>query len=242
MSNILEIRDLKKNYGEEEVVRGVSFHLREHEVLSVIGSSGCGKSTTLRCINLLEMPDGGEILFHGENILKGDLSLYRSRVAMVFQNFNLFDNLNVLKNCMLGQQRVLKRSAKEAEETAIRNLRKVGMEKFAYQSVRKLSGGQKQRVAIARALCMDPEVILFDEPTSALDPEMVQEVLRVIRNLAREGVTMIVVTHEMNFAREISDRIIFMDQGVICEEGSPQDLFENPQEERTRQFLGNYRS
>ncbi|MBQ4252729.1 MAG: amino acid ABC transporter ATP-binding protein [Erysipelotrichaceae bacterium] len=241
---LIEVRNLEKSFDGQPILKGISFDLQPNEVISIIGSSGCGKSTTLRCINLLEYPDGGDILFHGESILtKGfNLSSYNGRVGMVFQNFNLFENMTVLQNCTIAQRRVARLSKAEAEQTADEYLKLVGMLEYRNQPVSKLSGGQKQRVAIARTLCMHPEVVLFDEPTSALDPEMVMEVLEVIRELAKSGTTMIIVTHEMAFAREVSDRIIFMDQGRIVETGSPEEIFSNPQQERTRQFLRRYLS
>ena len=210
--------------------------------LPIIGSSGSGKSTMLRCINMLETPSGGNILFHGKDIsAKGaDVNQYRSRVGMVFQNFNLFSNKNVLENCVIGQMKVLKKSRAEAEARAMTYLKKVGMDAFARAGSVQLSGGQKQRVAIARALCMQPEVLLFDEPTSALDPEMVGEILDVMKELAREKMTMVIVTHEMGFARDVSDRVVFMDSGVIVEEGSPEEIFGHPKNERTRTFLSRY--
>lgn len=240
---LLEIRHLKKHFGSLEVLKDIDFHCDSNEVITIIGSSGSGKSTLLRCINLLETPDAGEILYHGKDILKGELNLnvHRSHVGMVFQSFNLFNNKTVLENCMLGQLKVLKRSKEEAKAKALDNLRKVGMEMFANASSMQLSGGQKQRVAIARALCMDPEILLFDEPTSALDPEMVGDVLYVMKQLAKDGLTMIVVTHEMAFAHDISSRVVFMDQGVICEQGTPSELFEHPQNEHTKAFLKRYR-
>ena len=209
------------------------------DVTSIIGASGSGKSTLLRCINLLETPSSGEILYHGANIdkIKGGASAYRSHVGMVFQSFNLFNNMTVLKNCMIGQTKVLGKSRAEARETAMKYLEKVGMEPYINAKPSQLSGGQKQRVAIARALAMNPEVLLFDEPTSALDPQMVGEVLEVMRTLAGEGLTMIVVTHEMAFARDVSSHVVFMADGVICEEGTPSDIFENPQNQKTRDFL-----
>ena len=207
--------------------------------MCIIGSSGSGKSTLLRCINLLEKPSGGRIIYKGKNILDArlDLQAYRTKLGMVFQQFNLFNNHNVLSNCMVGQIKVLKRSKEEAREVAMKYLKVVGMEQFIHAKPNQLSGGQKQRVAIARALSMDPEVMLFDEPTSALDPEMVGEVLKVMRELAESGLTMMIVTHEMGFAREVSDRVVFMDKGVIAEEGSPEQIFNNPKNERTREFL-----
>ena len=212
------------------------------KVITIIGSSGSGKSTLLRCINLLEMPDSGRILYEGKDILNDQINVneYRSKVGMVFQNFNLFNNKNVIDNCMLGQMKVLKRSEQEAKAEALKQLEAVGMKDFAYAKSTTLSGGQKQRVAIARALCMNPEVLLFDEPTSALDPEMVGDVLDVMKKLADEGLTMAVVTHEMQFAAEVSDEVYFMDKGVICEYGTPDQIFNHPKEERTQQFLSRY--
>lgn len=237
---ILEIKNLKKSYGKNEVLKDISLSVKEGEVISIIGSSGSGKSTFLRSINLLESPSGGEILFHGENVLeKGyNLTAYREKLGMVFQSFNLFENLNVLENAIVAQTTVLKRDRKKAESIAKANLEKVGMgEQYWKAKPKQLSGGQKQRVAIARALSVNPEAILFDEPTSALDPEMVGEVLKTMQELSQTGLTMIIVTHEMEFARDVSDRVIFMDQGVIAEQGSPEQLFENPKEERTKEFL-----
>lgn len=237
---ILEIKNLKKSYGQNEVLKDISLSVKEGEVISIIGSSGSGKSTFLRSINLLESPSGGEILFHGENVLeKGyNLTAYREKLGMVFQSFNLFENLNVLENAIVAQTTVLKHDRKEAESIAKANLEKVGMgEQYWKAKPKQLSGGQKQRVAIARALSVNPEAILFDEPTSALDPEMVGEVLKTMQELSQTGLTMIIVTHEMEFARDVSDRVIFMDQGVIAEQGSPEQLFENPKEERTKEFL-----
>ena len=237
---ILEIKNLTKSYGQNEVLKDISLSVKEGEVISIIGSSGSGKSTFLRSINLLESPSGGEILFHGENVLeKGyHLTAYREKLGMVFQSFNLFENLNVLENAIVAQTTVLKRDRKEAESIAKANLEKVGMgEQYWKAKPKQLSGGQKQRVAIARALSVNPEAILFDEPTSALDPEMVGEVLKTRQELSQTGLTMIIVTHEMEFARDVSDRVIFMDQGVIAEQGSPEQLFENPKEERTKEFL-----
>lgn len=240
---LLEIRHLKKHFGSLEVLNDIDFQCNAKDVITIIGSSGSGKSTLLRCINLLETPDGGEICYHGKDILKGEIDLneHRSHVGMVFQSFNLFQNKTVLENCMLGQIKVLKRSKEEAKAKAMENLRKVGMDRFAQSSSMQLSGGQKQRVAIARALCMDPEILLFDEPTSALDPEMVGDVLAVMKQLAADGLTMIVVTHEMAFAHDISTRVVFMDKGVIAEQGTPQQIFEHPQQERTKAFLKRYR-
>lgn len=240
---ILEIKHLKKSYGQNEVLKDISLTVHKGEVISIIGSSGSGKSTFLRSINLLETPTEGEILYHGQNVLqKGyDLTQYREKLGMVFQSFNLFENLNVLENTIVAQTTVLKRDRSEAEKIAKENLEKVGMgERYWQAKPKQLSGGQKQRVAIARALSMNPDAILFDEPTSALDPEMVGEVLKIMQDLAQEGLTMIVVTHEMEFARDVSHRVIFMDKGVIAEEGNPEDLFTNPKEERTKEFLKRY--
>lgn len=240
---ILEIKHLKKSYGQNEVLKDISLTIHKGEVISIIGSSGSGKSTFLRSINLLETPTEGEILYHGENVLeKGyNLTHHREKLGMVFQSFNLFENLNVLENTIVAQTTVLKRDHSEAEKIAKENLEKVGMgERFWQAKPKQLSGGQKQRVAIARALSMNPDAILFDEPTSALDPEMVGEVLKIMQELAQEGLTMIVVTHEMEFARDVSNRVIFMDKGVIAEEGKPEELFTNPKEERTKEFLQRY--
>ena len=239
---ILKINHLSKSFGRNQVLRDIDFAVNKGDVISIIGASGSGKSTLLRCINLLETPTGGEIIFDGKNVAgKGvNAPKYRSRVGMVFQSFNLFNNMTVLKNCMVGQQKVLGRGRKEAEATAMLYLEKVGMAPYIKAKPRQLSGGQKQRVAIARALAMNPEVLLFDEPTSALDPEMVGEVLGVMRELAREGMTMLVVTHEMAFARDVSNRVVYMNGGVICEEGSPEQLFGNPQKAETREFLSRF--
>lgn len=237
--SIIEVKNLCKSFGDNEVIRDISFKVEKGEVISVIGSSGSGKSTMLRCINMLETPNGGDILFHGKSIYEKDTKAteYRAKVGMVFQSFNLFNNMTALKNCTVGQIKVLGRDHNEAREKALFYLDKVGMLKYANARPNQLSGGQKQRVAIARALAMDPEVILFDEPTSALDPEMVGEVLEVMKNLAGSGLTMIVVTHEMAFARDVSDRVIFMDQGVICEDGESREVFASPKMQRTRDFL-----
>ena len=242
MEPIIEIRHLQKHFGSLQVLNDIDFNIEKGEVVTIIGSSGSGKSTMLRCINMLETPSGGEILFHGKNIAERgiDVNQYRSRVGMVFQNFNLFANKTVLQNCMLGQIKVLKKSKEEARERAMMYLRKVGMEAFANAGSVQLSGGQKQRVAIARALCMQPEVLLFDEPTSALDPEMVGEILDVIKELAQENMTMVIVTHEMAFARDVSTRVVFMDEGVIAEQGTPQQIFGAPRQERTKEFLSRY--
>lgn len=237
---ILEIKHLKKSYGQNEVLKDISLTVHKGEVISIIGSSGSGKSTFLRSINLLETPTDGQILYHGQNVLeKGyDLTQYREKLGMVFQSFNLFENLNVLENTIVAQTTVLKRERTEAEKIAKENLEKVGMgSQYWAARPKQLSGGQKQRVAIARALSMDPDAILFDEPTSALDPEMVGEVLKIMQDLAKEGLTMIVVTHEMEFARDVSSHVIFMDKGVIAEQGDPKEIFSHPKEERTKEFL-----
>ena len=241
---ILQVKHLSKTFGKHEVLRDIDFSVNTGDVTTIIGSSGSGKSTLLRCINLLETPTSGEIMYHGENIdkLKGGASAYRSHVGMVFQSFNLFNNMTVLKNCMIGQTKVLGKSRTEAKKAALHFLGKVGMAPYINAKPSQLSGGQKQRVAIARALAMNPEVLLFDEPTSALDPQMVGEVLEVMRNLANEGLTMIVVTHEMAFARDVSSHVVFMADGVICEEGTPADIFENPQNAKTREFLSRFLS
>lgn len=238
MGNVIDIQHLSKSFGSHEVLKDINFSVEKGEVVTVIGSSGSGKSTLLRCINLLEIPSGGEIIYHGENILqKKNLNDYRKHMGMVFQQFNLFNNWDVLNNCTVGQKKILKRTKAEAEEIALNYLKVVGMDRYVKARPHQLSGGQKQRVAIARALSMSPDALLFDEPTSALDPEMVGEVLRVMKELAQSGLTMIIVTHEMEFAREISDRIVFMDKGLIVEEGSPDELFNNPKHERTKAFL-----
>ena len=236
---ILQVRHLSKSFGKHEVLRDIDFTVNRGDVTSIIGASGSGKSTLLRCVNLLETPTSGEITFHGENILtrKGGAAAYRTKVGMVFQSFNLFNNMSVLDNCTVGQIKVLKKSAAEAKELAMKYLTKVGMAPYINAKPRQLSGGQKQRVAIARALAMDPEVLLFDEPTSALDPEMVGEVLEVMKELAQEGMTMVVVTHEMGFAREVGSRVLFMADGKLLEEGSPADIFGNPQHPRLQDFL-----
>ena len=239
MSIVIDIQHLNKKFGDHEVLHDVNFQVKKGEVVTLIGSSGSGKSTLLRCINLLETPTAGEIIYNGENILVPNYNVekYRTHLGMVFQQFNLFNNLNVLGNCTVGQMRVLKRSKDEAEKKALSYLDVVGMAQYRNAKPRQLSGGQKQRVAIARALSMDPEVMLFDEPTSALDPEMVGEVLKVMRMLADQGNTMLIVTHEMEFAKEVSDRIVFMDKGVIVEEGPPEQVLVNPKHDRTKAFL-----
>ncbi|GBG05224.1 amino acid ABC transporter ATP-binding protein [Lactobacillus rodentium] len=242
--NILKVEHLQKSYGNHQVLRDISFDINKGEIMTIIGPSGGGKSTMLRCINLLEDPTEGKILFYGDNILapKYDLNHYRSKVGMVFQQFNLFNNKNVLQNCMIGQESVLGRSKTEAEKIARENLQKVGMEAYAEAKPAQLSGGQQQRVAIARAISMNPEVLLFDEPTSALDPEMVGEVLKTMSNLAKTGLTMVIVTHEMGFARDISNHVVFMSDGVITEQGTPDQIFNHPQEEKTQKFLRNFRN
>lgn len=239
---VIDIKHLGKAFGNNEVLKDIDFSVDKGEVVCIIGSSGSGKSTLLRCINLLETPSKGEIFYHGKNIQHSDIQVtkYRAKVGMVFQQFNLFNNLNVLNNCVVGQMKVLGRSRKEAEESAKQYLDKVGMLSFVDAKPRQISGGQKQRVAIARALSMDPEVLLFDEPTSALDPEMVGEVLSVIKALAGSGLTMLIVTHEMAFARDVSDRVCFMDEGVIVEEDTPEVVFGSPNQERTRKFLARF--
>ena len=236
---VIELRHLEKAFGSNQVLRDINLSVNRGEVISVIGSSGSGKSTMLRCINLLELPSGGNIFFEGMDIESHELKLteYRTKVGMVFQQFNLFGNMTALDNCVKPQMIVLKRSREEATKIALEYIDKVGMSAYVNARPSQLSGGQKQRIAIARALSMNPEVILFDEPTSALDPEMVGEVLEVMKDLAKAGYTMIVVTHEMGFAREVSDRVVFMDGGYIVEEGSPADIFENPKMDRTKEFL-----
>ena len=241
---ILEIKHLSKSFGSNIVLRDIDFSVSKGDVISIIGASGSGKSTLLRCINLLETPTSGEILYHGTNVAGKKVKApdYRSHVGMVFQSFNLFNNMTVLENCMVGQVQVLKKKKEEAREAAMYYLQKVGMAPYINAKPRQISGGQKQRVAIARALAMEPEVLLFDEPTSALDPEMVGEVLTVMQNLAQEGMTMLVVTHEMAFARDVSNRVVYMNQGVICEQGSPEQIFSNPQKQETKDFLSRFRN
>jgi putative lysine transport system ATP-binding protein len=237
--SLIEIKNLNKSFGSNLVLKDINLSVEEKQVVCLIGSSGSGKSTLLRCINLLETPNGGEIIVEGQNIMTADFDInkYRSHVGMIFQSFNLFSHMNAIQNCMVGQTEVLKRTKSEAKTTSLKYLEKVGMLDFAYQSVKSLSGGQKQRVAIARALCMEPRILLLDEPTSALDPEMVGEVLEVIKQLAKEGLTMLIVTHEMSFANDVADTVIFMDQGVVCEYGSPKEMFSNPKHLRTKEFL-----
>ncbi|MDO4619401.1 MAG: amino acid ABC transporter ATP-binding protein [Lachnospiraceae bacterium] len=240
---ILRIQHLSKNFGNHEVLKDIDFTVKKGDVTTIIGASGSGKSTLLRCINLLETPTTGNIYFHNQDVTARGVKAaeYRSRVGMVFQSFNLFDNMNVLENCMIGQEKVLKRSGAEAHQNALKYLSRVGMAEYVNARPRQLSGGQKQRVAIARALAMNPEILLFDEPTSALDPEMVGEVLDVMTDLAKEGMTMLVVTHEMAFAREVSSEIVFMHNGVICEQGTPDTLFEHPEKQETKDFLARFR-
>ena len=241
---ILKINHLSKSFGTHEVLRDIDFTVNKGDVTSIIGASGSGKSTLLRCINLLEIPSSGEILYHGDNVCQRGFNApaYRSRVGMVFQSFNLFNNMTVLENCIAGQVKVLKKSREEARKHAMYYLEKVGMAPYINAKPRQISGGQKQRVAIARALAMDPEVLLFDEPTSALDPEMVGEVLSVMQDLAQEGMTMLVVTHEMAFARDVSNHVVYMNEGVICEEGTPEEVFGNPQKQETKDFLARFRN
>ncbi len=241
---VIEIRNLQKSFGRVDVLKGIDMQVYPGEVVAIIGSSGSGKSTMLRCVNLLETPTGGEILWHGQNIQTEIPSLYqyRASVGMVFQQFNLYNNLTVLQNCTLPQIKVLHRSKQEAEEIARSYLDRVGMLPYQNAKPAQISGGQKQRVAIARALAMNPEVLLFDEPTSALDPEMVGEVLAVMQQLAQEGMTMLVVTHEMAFARDVSSRVVYMNQGVICEEGTPEQIFGDPKRQETKDFLARFRN
>ena len=241
--NILEIKHLSKSFGAHIVLRDIDFTVSKGDVTSIIGASGSGKSTLLRCINLLETPTSGEILYHGKNVAGRGVNApaYRSHVGMVFQSFNLFNNMTVLENCMVGQMKVLKKNKEDARKSAMNYLEKVGMAPYINARPRQISGGQKQRVAIARALAMDPEILLFDEPTSALDPEMVGEVLAVMQNLAQDGMTMLVVTHEMAFARDVSTQVVYMNQGVICEQGSPAQVFGDPRHQATRDFLTRFR-
>jgi putative lysine transport system ATP-binding protein len=239
---ILSVRHLVKCFGQREILKDIDFSIDHGNVISIIGASGSGKSTMLRCINLLETPTSGEIIFEGKNILdiSNNIPLYRTKVGMVFQSFNLFSNMSVLQNCMVSPVTVLKRPKKEARQTAMQYLEKVGMAQYINARPDQLSGGQKQRVAIARALAIKPQILLFDEPTSALDPQMVGEVLSVMSDLANEGLTMIIVTHEMAFARVVSNRVIYMADGVIVEDGTPQDIFGNPQNKKTQEFLARF--
>ena len=243
MENIIEVRNLSKSFGDHIVLRGVSLTVKQGEVIAIIGSSGSGKSTLLRCINLLEEPSGGDILFEGKSILDDSVKKeqVRTEIGMVFQSFNLFENMNVIKNCIVGQMQVLKRSKEEATQNAMKYLSLVGMDKYINAKPKQLSGGQKQRVAIARALAMNPKCLLFDEPTSALDPEMVNEVLDVMKNLASTGLTMLIVTHEMQFARDVADRVIFIDEGKVLEENTAKAFFDNPKENRTKEFLSRFK-
>lgn len=240
---LLEIKNLHKSFDNLQVLNGIDLIVNKGDVISIIGSSGSGKSTFIRCLNLLETPTSGEILYNNESILgkSFNVNAYRTKVGMVFQSFNLFNNMDVLHNCMLGQTTVLKRSKEEAEKISLEYLEKVGMGMFAHAKVTSLSGGQKQRVAIARALCMNPEILLFDEPTSALDPEMVGEVLNVISELSKEKMTMIIVTHEMQFAYDVSSKVIFLDQGKILEEGTPKEVFDETKNQRTMNFLKRFK-
>lgn len=241
MNEIIEINHLRKHFGDHEVLKDINFSVKKGDVTCIIGSSGSGKSTLLRCINMLETASSGEILYKNENVLDSkDVASYRAKVGMVFQGFNLFDNMNVLQNCMIGLTKVLKEDKEQARKESMYFLEKVGMAPYINAKPRQLSGGQKQRVAIARALAMKPDVLLFDEPTSALDPQMVGEVLNVIKDLAKEGFTMIIVTHEMAFARDVSNHVIYMKDGVICEEGTPDDIFNNPKKEETKAFLDRF--
>ena len=242
MGTVIEIKNLRKTFGQNEILKGIDLSVSQGEVVSIIGASGSGKSTFLRCVNLLEWPTGGEILFKGESITRRGFNIpkYREKVGMVFQQFNLFQNMNALQNCIVGQTKVAGRSKDEAHKIAMECLEKVGMSQFINAKPKQLSGGMQQRIAIARALCMQPDALLFDEPTSALDPEMVGDVLKVISNLAHTGLTMMVVTHEMAFARDVSDRVVFMDQGVIAEQGRPGEIFTNPRSERLREFLSRF--
>ena len=239
---ILEIKHLSKSFGDHEVLKDIDFTVNPGDVTSIIGASGSGKSTLLRCVNLLETPSSGEILYHGKNVVGRGVNQpeYRTHVGMVFQSFNLFNNMTVLENCMVGQIKVLKRNKEEARAAAMKYLDKVGMAPYINAKPRQISGGQKQRVAIARALAMNPEMLLFDEPTSALDPEMVGEVLNVMKELAQEGMTMLVVTHEMAFARDVSTHVVYMADGVICEQGAPDEMFGHPQKQETRDFLARF--
>ena len=241
---IVSVCDLQKAFGEREILKGISFDIHKGDVICVIGPSGSGKSTLIRCVNFLEHPTGGHVEYRGQDVMQAfkSLPMYRTKVGMVFQSFNLFNNMTVLENCMVGQVKVLGKKKDEAKATALKYLKHVGMDSYVNAKPHQLSGGQKQRVAIARALALEPEVLLMDEPTSALDPEMVGEVLRVIRDLAKEGLTMVIVTHEMAFARDVSNRVIFIDQGVIAEDGAPAQLFGNPKNQRTRDFLARFQN
>ena len=239
---LLSVQDLKKQFGEREILKGISFDVKKGDVVCIIGPSGSGKSTLIRCVNFLEQPTGGVIAYRGQNVLESfkNLALYRTKVGMVFQQFNLFNNMTVLENCMVGQVKVLGKDKDTAHSTAMKYLEHVGMASYINAKPHQHTGGQKQRVAIARALALEPEVLLMDEPTSALDPEMVGEVLAVMKELADEGLTMVIVTHEMAFARDVSSRVIFIDQGVIAEESSPEEIFSAPKNQRTKDFLSRF--
>ena len=239
---ILKISHLSKSFGSHGVLKDIDFEVCRGDVVSIIGASGSGKSTMLRCVNLLEEPSGGQILFHGQDITdpKMNVPAYRAKVGMVFQSFNLFNNMTVLENCMEGTRKVLHVSKEEAFDRAIKHLKEVGMAPYINARPEQLSGGQKQRVAIARGLCMNPEVLLFDEPTSALDPEMVGEVLNVMKELASSGLTMLIVTHEMDFAKNVSSRVLFMDKGYVVEDAPPEEFFTNPKNDRSREFLSRF--
>ncbi len=239
---VIKISHLSKTFGKNVVLKDIDFSVSTGDVTCIIGASGSGKSTLLRCLNLLETPTTGEILYHDRDIanLHKEAAAYRAKVGMVFQSFNLFNNMTVLDNCMIGQIKVLKKKKEEARESALAFLKKVGMAPYINAKPRQLSGGQKQRVAIARALAMEPELLLFDEPTSALDPQMVGEVLDVMKQLAKEGLTMIIVTHEMAFARDVSSHVVFMSDGIIEEEGDPAQIFSSPQNYKTKEFLSRF--
>lgn len=239
MNKIIEVRNLKKDFGEQKVLKGINLDVYKGQTIAIIGTSGSGKSTLLRCLNLLEIPTSGNILIDDVEIVNNKMNInkFREKVGMVFQSFNLFENMNVLENCIIAQTKVLKRERNEAKNIAIQYLNQVGLQDFIYKDPKQLSGGQKQRVAIARALCMHPKILLFDEPTSALDPEMVGEVLEVIKELSNTGVTMLIVTHEMAFAKDVADKVIFMENGEIIEENTPDIIFNNPNNERTREFM-----
>jgi len=239
MRNILEVKNLSKHFGSHHVLKDINLQINEGDVVTIIGSSGSGKTTLLRCLNLLNEADSGQIIFNESDLMDPSTNLdqLRMKIGMVFQSFNLFNNKNVIDNCTLAPIKLLKMTKEDANELALKLLDKVGMKSFAYKKIDTLSGGQKQRVAIARALCMNPQIMLFDEPTSALDPELTGEVLQVMKDLVNEGMTMIIVTHEMQFAKEVSSRIIFMDQGLIVEEGTPTEIFDNPKMERTKNFI-----
>lgn len=241
---LVSVKDLKKSFGEREILKGISFDIYRGDVVCIIGPSGSGKSTLIRCINHLEQPTDGEILYRGQSLKDAfkKLALYRTKVGMVFQSFNLFNNMTVLENCTVGQIKVLGKNKEEANATALKYLKHVGMDSYVNAKPHQLSGGQKQRVAIARALALEPEVLLMDEPTSALDPEMVGEVLHVMRELAQEGLTMVIVTHEMAFARDVSSRVVFIDQGVVAEDAPPEELFNRPKNQRTKDFLKRFQN